>query len=144
MEQSSREASSFSAIQQIPRVLWNPNIHYRIHKRPSHVPILSRSYPIHASPFHFLKSILILSSLLRLGLPSGLIPSGLPTCPTHLLISLSHHPNHIWWAVQIWSSSLCSFLLFTVTSSGLDPNVFPIVLSNTQFWYCTKLCCFLI
>jgi hypothetical protein len=80
MEQSpSSEASRSSACQEIHRVLWNPKVHYRIHKSPPLVPILSHINPVHAPHPTSWRIILILSSHLRLGLPSGLLPSGLPT-----------------------------------------------------------------
>ena len=47
--------TGFAANQEIPRILWNPKVHYRTHNRPSPVPILSQLHPIPTTPSHFLK-----------------------------------------------------------------------------------------
>ena len=100
-EQSpSWEANRFAASQEIPHILWNPKIHYCIHKCPPLVPNMSHFDPVHTPHPTSWRFILILSSHLHLGLPSVLFPSGFPTktlytplpspmratCPAHLIL----------------------------------------------------------
>jgi hypothetical protein len=56
MEQSpSREANWSAASQEISRILWNPKVHHRTHKRTPPVPILSQLHPVHTPTSHFPK-----------------------------------------------------------------------------------------
>ena len=43
------EANRFSASQEIPHILWNPKVYYRIYKYPPPVPILRHLDPVHAT-----------------------------------------------------------------------------------------------
>jgi hypothetical protein len=56
-----------SATQEIPRILWNPKVHYPVHKSAPTVCILS-----HMNPTKPLRFVLIISSHLPLGLPHAL------------------------------------------------------------------------
>ena len=47
--------TGFAANQEIPRILWNPKVHYRTHKRPPPFPILSQLHPDPTTLSHFLK-----------------------------------------------------------------------------------------
>ena len=121
--------------QEIPRILWNPKVHYRIHKCPTPVPISSQINPVHAFPSHFPNITFNIIAHICLGFPSCLFPphvSAPKSCPPVPHTCYIPRPSLFLDTItrklfakhyKSYSYSLCSLLHSPVTSSLLGPNI---------------------
>ena len=96
MEQSPPwEGNRFSASQEIPYILWNLKIPYRVYKCLPPVPILSKIIPVYALPSHFLNIHLnVIHHITAAGFPTKTLYTPLlspirATCPAHVISILS-------------------------------------------------------
>jgi hypothetical protein len=78
MVHSPGEAKNCSASELFLNILWNPKVHYRVHKHPPLISILRQMNQVHTTPFCFSEINLILSFHIRQGLPNGFFSSGFP------------------------------------------------------------------
>jgi hypothetical protein len=51
-------AATYIATQELPYILWNPKVHYRVHKSPPLVHILRQISQVHTTP-PYLRTILV-------------------------------------------------------------------------------------
>ena len=102
------EANSFSDSQEIPRILLNV-IHYRIHKNPPPVPILSQVYPVYALLFNFLK---IHFNIIRPTTSRSSMWALSLTFPTKLFKNLSTPPCEP--LLRGMQTFLCAFIFYTL------------------------------
>jgi hypothetical protein len=75
-------------LKKFPALFWNPKVYYRIHKSLPLIHSLNQINSVHVTPF-YLSMISILSNRLRLGVPSGLLPSVFPTHNLYIYIFFS-------------------------------------------------------
>ena len=103
------ETSTFSATQKIPCILWNPNVQHRVHNSTPPVPVLTQINTLHGPHPISWPTISIITSHLRLSLPSGLFPSGFSTKTLHapiqfpICVTMSHATDSSWYhRINIW------------------------------------------
>jgi hypothetical protein len=156
MEQnSSWKANQFAASQEIPHILWNSKVHYRIHKCPPPVSILAQLNPVHTPTSYILIHVnIILPSTpgfpkwsLSLSFPhqKPVHVSPLPiraTCPTHLIL-LDFITRTVMGEEYIsWSSWINSFglqiTIARISSEGADKLKLFCKCAELSVNYCEK------
>ena len=124
---NSMEQSPFwEATQEIPRVLCNPKVHYRIYKSPPPVPILRHINPVHASPSLFLIiifNIILLPTIrsskssLSFGFPIKILYACLPYVPRDPPISFFLIWSHEWYLMRSTEHKAPRYVVFSVPLS---------------------------
>jgi len=131
------EVDSHSAKQEITHLLWNPKVHYHVHKSMPLVPLLSQMHPVHTFPSYFPKihSVIFLPSTPRFfkwSLPFR-FPDQNFVCiflsPIHVtcLIHQLDHTNNTLWSIHV--------MKFLIMQSSPVPHDFLPLRSKYSPWH---------
>jgi hypothetical protein len=108
-----REAANCAASKELPSILRNPKVHYRVHKSPLLVPVLSHINQIHTIPSYFSKIH-----------PNNVHPPTSRSSQWSLSFWRSHqYPIYIYIYIYIYSSSPL-FVLHVLSISSTINSVF--------------------
>ena len=121
VQSPSWEANWFAASQEILRILWNPKVHYRTHKRPPPARILCQPNPVHIPTSHLLE------------IHPNIIHPSTPRSPQWSLSLRFPHPDFANYRVCInvicltpllfIISDMCTDVMLMTTMRAMEVNV---------------------
>jgi hypothetical protein len=123
-------------IKKFCRILWNPKVHYRVHKNPPLVPVLSQVHPVQNLPPYFPK---ILSNIILLSMPTSFERSLPFRFPDQNLLCIFHLFHSCYMLAYLMLVDLITLKIYVAAPYSQAPSIYvlPLVL-QTKFHTHTK------